>query len=77
MIYICDNARHLVCLPFSIDNLHQMAIDLGIKRCWFHSSSKFPHYDIPKRRINEIMSVCRIASTEDIIKIIKKELTNV
>jgi hypothetical protein len=77
MIYVCDNARHLVCLPFSVDNLHQMAIELGIKRCLFHSSSKFPHYDIPKRRINEIMSMCRIVETEDIIKIIKKELLNV
>jgi hypothetical protein len=77
MIYLCDDARHLVCLPFSIENLHQMAIELGIKRCWFHSSSKFSHYDIPKRRVKEITSVCRIVSTKDIIRIIKKELTNV
>jgi len=77
MIYVCDDARHLVCIPFSIENLHQMVIELGIKRCWFHSNSKFPHYDIPKRRIKEIMSICRNVLTKDIIKIIKKELTNV
>lgn len=48
--YICDNSRHLVCLPYSIDNLHKMADDLNIKRIWFHKN----HYDIPKKRIDEI-----------------------
>lgn len=48
--YCCDEARHLVCLPYTVDNLHRMAEDLGIKRCWFHKD----HYDIPKRRIAEV-----------------------
>ena len=25
MRYFCDNARHLVCEPYSIENLHRMA----------------------------------------------------
>ena len=33
--YLCDSERHLVCYPYSIKNLHLMAIDLEIKRCWF------------------------------------------
>jgi hypothetical protein len=47
MIYHCDEKRHLVCVLFSVDNLHKMAYDLGIKRCWYHSG-KLKHYDIPK-----------------------------
>jgi len=44
-----------------------MAEDLNIKRCWFHKN----HYDIPKRRINEIEGKCLIVSTKEIVAIIK------
>lgn len=67
MEYICDRYRHLVCKPYSKENLHKMAEDLGINRCWFHEN----HYDIPKRRIKEITSKCRVVSSKEIIKIIK------
>lgn len=67
MIYICDNKRHLVCKPYSIDNLHIMAFNLGIKRCWFHKD----HYDIPKTRIEDIMSRCSIVSSKEIVSTIK------
>lgn len=69
MNYFCDNKRHLVCVPFSIENLHTMADDLGIKRCWFHSG-KNPHYDIPKSRIDEITSKCTVITSKEIWKII-------
>jgi FMN phosphatase YigB (HAD superfamily) len=59
--------RHLVCEPYSIENLHKMAIDLGIKRCWFHKD----HYDIPKRRINEIAEKAILISPKQILQIIK------
>ena len=67
MIYYCDDNRHLVCVPYSIDNLHMMAKDLNIKRCWFHKS----HYDIPKKRIVEIQSKCEVISSREILDIIK------
>ena len=67
MKYICDSSRHLVCLPYSIENLHIMAKELNIKQCWFHKN----HYDIPKRRIVEISSKCQIVSSQEILKIIK------
>lgn len=70
MKYFCDNKRHLVCVPYSIENLHKMADDLNINRCWFHSCNN-NHYDIPKRRIAEITSKCEIASQKIIMKIIK------
>ncbi len=67
IIYLCDNARHLICLPYSIENLHRMAEDLGIKRCWFHKD----HYDIPKTRISEIMAKCEVVSSREIVKIVR------
>lgn len=71
LVYYCDTARHLVCVPYSVENLHRMAQDLGVHRCWFHSSSKFPHYDIPKRRIGEISAKCKVVSTREILRLIK------
>jgi len=70
--YLCDNSRHLICLPYSIENLHKMAEDLDIKRCWFHNN-RFPHYDIPKRRIKEIQNKCEIISERNIYLIIKNQ----
>jgi hypothetical protein len=67
MKYYCDNSRHLVCVPYSIDNLHRMAKDLHIKQCWFHKN----HYDIPKKRISEIQSKCDVVSSKEILAIIK------
>ena len=71
LTYYCDDHRHLVCLPFSVVNLHQMARELAINPCWFHSSSRFPHYDIPKRRIAEITAKCTVVSSRDILSIVK------
>jgi hypothetical protein len=69
--YFCDDARHLVCWPYSVENLHLMAADLGIKRCWFHSKASYPHYDIPKRRTTEILAQCTVVSSRDILSIVK------
>lgn len=66
MKYVTDGKRHLVCVPYSIDNLHIMAEELSINRCWFHKD----HYDIPKLRIGEIESKCQIVSSKEILKII-------
>lgn len=67
MIYVTDGRRHLVCLPYSTDNLHAIATDFGIKRCWFHRD----HYDIPIRRKAEIESRCIFVSSKDIVRIIR------
>ncbi len=67
--FYCDNARHLVCKPFSVENLHKMAIALDIKRCWYHAG-KHPHYDIPKKRIDEIKAKCKVITTVEIYRII-------
>jgi hypothetical protein len=65
--YLTDGRRHLVCLPYSKENLHRMADDLGIKRCWFHRD----HYDIPKRRVAEVETRCRLVSSKEILIIVR------
>ncbi len=73
MTYYCDDSRHLVCAPYSVENLHAMARALNIKRCWFHRGASYAHYDIPKRRIAEIMAKCQIVSAREILLIAKGE----
>ena len=67
LTYYCDEKRHLICKPYNKENLHKMAEDLGIKRCWFHKN----HYDIPKFRIQEITEKCTVISSQEIVHIIK------
>ncbi len=74
--YYCDDSRHVVCVPYTVTNLHAMAQALGVKRCWFHASGLYPHYDMPKRRIAEITARCTLITTRDIIAIAKGEYTN-
>jgi len=70
MQYFCDNQRHLVCVPYSVENLHKMAKDLKINLVWYHGGSK-SHYDIPKNRIKEIQERCIVVRPREILKIIK------
>mgnify|MGYP003429390708 FL=1 len=44
-----------------------MAETLGINRCWFHKD----HYDIPKKRIDEITEKCFLVDSREILKIVK------
>ena len=67
MEYICDKKRHLICIPYSLESLHKMSKELGIKRCWFHKD----HYDIPKKRFDEIQKRCTLVSPKDIVRIIR------
>lgn len=67
MEFLTDGRRHLVCVPYSITNLHHMAMILKIRPCWFHRD----HYDIPKRRVAEIEAKCTRISSRDLLKIIR------
>ena len=69
--YYCDSHRHLVCIPYSIPNLHLMAKDLEIKMSWFHRKKGFQHYDIPIKRVKEIIGKCTQVSSRDLVKIVK------
>jgi hypothetical protein len=74
--YVCDSARHLVCLPYTVENLHRMAQELNIKKCWFHASSVYKHYDIPKKRIEEITAKCTLVDSRTILKIVKGQISS-
>lgn len=65
--YYCDTKRHLVCSPYSLGNLHKMAKEFNIKKCWFHKN----HYDIPKTRVKEITDKCELVDSREIVDIIK------
>jgi hypothetical protein len=69
--YICDAHRHLICLPYTVENLHRRAKELGIHRGWYHpgANEKHPHYDIPKKRVREIMKRCRVVTSKEIVGI--------
>ncbi len=73
MKYLCDKARHLICLPYSIENLHLMAKELNINKCWYHKGN-YPHYDIPKTRIAEISAKCEMIDSKTLLTIIKTHL---
>lgn len=73
MELVCDRHRHLVCVPFSVENLHLMARVLGIGRHWFHGG-RLPHYDIPVRRIAEVTARCRVVTSRELLRIIKEGL---
>ena len=69
LTYYTDGFRHLVCKPYSIENLHEMARRLHIKRCWFHAHPTHPHYDIPQKKMYEVMRLCEIVPKREIIEI--------
>lgn len=75
MTYYTDGARHLVCAPYSVANLHAMAEALGIKRCWYHPHPTHAHYDIPKRRVAEVTAKCIVVSTREILLICRSLLS--
>lgn len=75
LVFICDNQRHLVCYPYTIENLHATARALDIKPCWFHRSSKHEHYDLPKRRIEEITAKCLLVAPRELLSVIKNTVS--
>jgi hypothetical protein len=58
-----------------VERLHILAKELGIGRSWFHEG-RLPHYDIPKKRVEEITSQCFGVSTRDVVNIIRGKYLN-
>jgi hypothetical protein len=68
--FYCDKLRHIVCVPYSVENLHRMAEQLDLKRGWFHKD----HYDMPKQRIAELTARCVLVRPLTILHIIKGQM---
>jgi hypothetical protein len=68
--YLCDQNRHLICLPYSLEHMKQMAFELQLKR---KALSKVPNkrfYRIPFERLEEIESQCEVVPAWRILEII-------
>lgn len=76
LAFFCDIKRHLICEPYSVVNLHWMAKIFGISKHWYHAGNKFqhPHYDIPKKRVAEIMAKCTVITQRELLEKIKRAL---
>lgn len=70
MRFLYDKHRHLICVPYSIINLHVMADLLGIGRHWYHSG-KYPHYDLPKKYMSRIGEYAEEITSRELLMIIK------
>jgi hypothetical protein len=70
VIFLSDNNRHLVCYPYSIENLHKMAETLKIARSWFHTD----HYDIPTRRTEEVKSKTTHLGSKDLTRLARQQV---
>lgn len=71
--YYCDKKRHLVCKPYSVENLHIMAMLLSVNKCNYHGGDK-PHYDIPRTFYSRVSKECKIVSEREILQIIQEGL---
>jgi hypothetical protein len=55
----------------SLDELHEFAKSAGIHPCWFHRGSKFPHYDLPKKRRGKPLAGAIQKTSRELIEILK------
>lgn len=71
MIY--TDKIHLV--ADTLEELHEFAENIGIKRCWFHGTRKgHPHYDIQGYRMDRVSMTAEIVSSKEILRISKQSL---
>lgn len=76
MVYV-DDAEHkfgrmIMChmAADSIEELHEMADKIGIKRRWFQNKKRLPHYDICKQKRLLAVSFGAVEVTSrDLVKI--------
>lgn len=70
------NWCHMVAIPIAdIDNLHLIANKIGLKREWYQSSAKIPHYDVVKNKIKKAIKLGVIeVSTRELIKLVRKNI---
>lgn len=71
--YLYDKIRHLVCVPYSVANLHAMANELRIGRHWY-DPKPYPHYDVPKRMMQSIGSRATLVRPREVLAIVKGQI---
>lgn len=72
--YSRGNTNKMFChmVADTIEELHSFAESIGVKRCWYHSSSKYKHYDLneDQRKVAVCSGAIEISSKE-LITLIK------
>lgn len=57
----------------NLEELHNFAAEIGVKKCWFHHSASYPHYDITiEKRKLALVQGALIADRKTIIDCGKK-----
>jgi hypothetical protein len=72
-MHLFSDGIHLIS-NLGINHLHEYCQSIGIKHCWYHSSSKFKHYDIPKLKRATFFLIhpeVKKVSSREIVKILK------
>lgn len=71
LTYFYDKNRHLVCLPYNVENLHLMARRLGISRSWFHGSkdNRHPHYDVPVSMMGHVGNSAVLLTPKGVVRL--------
>lgn len=64
----------------SVAELHCFANNFGIKKCWFDSNPKHPHYDLPKHKKADMLTEVRAKrvehkTTRELILIIERSIS--
>ena len=58
----------------SLDELHEMASKIGLKREWFQARARFPHYDLrPSKRYLAIRNGAVEISAFDLLRKLKEK----
>lgn len=67
-LFVFSDGVHLMHL-LGTNHLHRYCAKIGIKRCWFHPTRRFPHYDIPKKQRKDFF-----AAHPEVNKVTPREL---
>jgi hypothetical protein len=51
-----------------LEELHDFARLMGIKRCWFDGNKRHPHYDLTGDRPQRVLEVLAPISTKEMLK---------
>src|SRR5579859_2896247 len=66
---------HLLTDSHDLEELHQFAEKLGLKRAWFQSHKTLPHYDlVPSKRMLAIQHGAKAVSGEEMKAIVMREV---
>lgn len=70
---VLTDGVHLVSTA-GLQDLHDFAASVGIKRCWFHPG-RHPHYDLPRRMRGQPLAGAITVTSKEIVRRMAYSLT--